>query len=71
VCQLHQELISLRRRHAWLQGAGTKVLTLSNERLVYKAHGDGGALTVALNLTGAPVDLPAPAGYGRAVLGCG
>ena len=60
IYHLHQELISLRRRHAWLHRARTKVLTLSNEHLVYEASGDGGMITVALNLSGAPAQLPVP-----------
>jgi cyclomaltodextrinase len=43
VYHLHQELIGLRRRHAWLHSARTEVLTLSNEHLVYQVRADGGA----------------------------
>ncbi len=60
VYHLHQELISLRRRNPWLHTAQTEVLTLSNEHLVYQARGDGGALTVALNLSSDPAELPVP-----------
>ena len=60
VYHLHQELISLRRRNPWLHAAQTEVLTLSNEHLVYQARGDGGALTVALNLSSDPAELPVP-----------
>lgn len=83
VYHLHQELISLRRRHAWLHRARTTVLTLSNESLVYQVRGDsgagagsadsgacaGGVLTVALNLSGTPADLPVPSGSGGLLAG--
>jgi cyclomaltodextrinase len=82
VYHLHQELISLRRRHAWLHRARTTVLTLSNEHLVYQVRGDGkaaagsteeggagAALTVALNLSGTPADLPVPSGSGGLLAG--
>ena len=60
VYYLHQELIGLRRRHAWLHTARSKVLTLSNEHLVYEARTDTTAITVALNLSGQPAQLPIP-----------
>ena len=58
VYHVHQELISLRRRHSWLHSARTTVRTLSNEHIVYEASGIGGTLTVALNLSAAPAELP-------------
>ncbi|MEO5779851.1 alpha-amylase family glycosyl hydrolase [Arthrobacter oryzae] len=60
IYHLHQELISLRRRHPWLHTARTEVLAISNEHLVYETRGDGGALTVALNLSGATAELSVP-----------
>jgi cyclomaltodextrinase / maltogenic alpha-amylase / neopullulanase len=60
VYHLHQELIGLRRRHPWLHTARTKVVTLSNEHLVYEASSDGAAVTVALNLSGTAAQLPVP-----------
>lgn len=60
VYHVHQELISLRRRHPWLHGAHTEVLTLSNEHLVFEARANGGALVVALNLSGEPARLAVP-----------
>jgi cyclomaltodextrinase len=60
VYHVHQELISLRRRHAWLHGAPTEVLTLSNEHLVFEARANGDALVVALNLSGEPAQLAVP-----------
>ncbi|MDI3242731.1 alpha-amylase family glycosyl hydrolase [Arthrobacter sp. AL08] len=71
VYHLHQELISLRRRHAWLHSARTRVLTISNEHLVYEASGDGGSLTVALNLSGAPVEVSVPASAAALLAGRG
>jgi cyclomaltodextrinase len=59
--RLHQELIGLRRRHAWLHSARTAVLKLSNEQLVFETENDGGSLTVALNLADEPADLEVPA----------
>jgi cyclomaltodextrinase len=58
VYHLHQELIGLRRRHPWLHTARTKVVTLSNEHLVYEASSDGAVITVALNLSGTAAELP-------------
>ena len=58
IYHLHQELISLRRRHPWLHRARTTVRTLSNEHIVYEASGTGGTLTIALNLSAAPAELP-------------
>lgn len=74
VYHLHQELIGLRRRHAWLHRARTTVLTLSNEHLVYQVRADGGAggggvLTVALNLSGSPAELPVHSGSGALLAG--
>jgi len=56
--RLHQELIGLRRRHAWLERARTQVEHLSNEHLVYRSAGEGGAVLVGLNLSDEPVVLP-------------
>ncbi|MHA7223934.1 DUF3459 domain-containing protein [Arthrobacter sp. RHLT1-20] len=60
VYNLHQELIGLRRRHPWLHNARTKLMTLSNEHLVYEATSEGAAITVALNLSGTAAQLPVP-----------
>ncbi|WP_154794065.1 alpha-amylase family glycosyl hydrolase [Occultella kanbiaonis] len=54
VYHLHQELISLRRRHPWLHRARTRALDLSNETYAYEAMGDGGRLVVVLNLADTP-----------------
>jgi cyclomaltodextrinase len=58
--RLHQELIGLRRRHAWLHQARSHVLDLANEHLVYEVTGGGGRLVVALNLAGQEVATQAP-----------
>jgi glycosidase len=48
--RLHQKLIGLRRRHAWLHRARTHVLTLSNTQFVYECFDADQRITVALNL---------------------
>ncbi|GAB3810504.1 alpha-amylase family protein [Tessaracoccus terricola] len=53
--RLHQDLISLRRRHPWLTRARTETRTLTNTTYTYDAVGAGGErLTVALTLEGSP-----------------
>lgn len=53
--QLHQDLISLRRRHPWLTTARTQAVTLTNTAYTYDVVGTGGErLTVELTLEGAP-----------------
>ncbi|WP_235436695.1 alpha-amylase family glycosyl hydrolase [Arthrobacter sp. RIT-PI-e] len=51
VYELHQQLIGLRRRHAWLHRARTEVLQLTNEVLVYRVSEGSDHLVVALNLS--------------------
>ncbi|WP_043442140.1 alpha-amylase family glycosyl hydrolase [Arthrobacter sp. L77] len=51
VFALHQELIGLRRRHAWLHRATTTMLHLSNEVLAYRTALGPDALVVLLNLS--------------------
>ena len=68
VYHLHKELIGLRRRHPWLHDARTKVVTLSNEHLVYEASSDGATITVALNLSGTAAQLPVPSSSASTVL---
>jgi cyclomaltodextrinase len=72
VYQLHEQLIGVRRRHAWLHTARTSVLSLSNEHLVYQATGEGApegeggteaegpALVIALNQSALPAELVVP-----------
>lgn len=52
--RLHQQLIGMRRRHAWLGRARTTVKTLTNERFVYVTRDSEGPqrLTVELDLRG-------------------
>jgi cyclomaltodextrinase len=59
VYRLHQQLIGLRRRHAWLHGARTRIVHLSNNRLTFEASGAGERLMIALNIEGAG-EQPAP-----------
>jgi cyclomaltodextrinase len=59
VYRRHQELIGLRRRHAWLHRARTRVIHLANAEIVFEAYDGAERLTVALNL-GGEIDLPAP-----------
>ena len=54
VYELHQELIGIRRRHAWLHRARTEVLQLTNEVLVYRVSTGADQLVVALNLSHEP-----------------
>jgi cyclomaltodextrinase len=57
---LHQYLIGLRRRHAWLHAASTTALRLDNRHYVYETrHGDD-ALLVALNIGDEPLRLALP-----------
>jgi cyclomaltodextrinase len=74
VYRLHQELIGLRRRHAWLHRARSQVLHLTNTRLTYEAAADGRRVVVALNLEGegaqaVPSATRLLAGQGRLVEG--
>ncbi|WP_369053151.1 alpha-amylase family glycosyl hydrolase [Kineococcus terrestris] len=69
---LHQELIGLRRRHAWLHGARTSVLHVANDALAYASEGGPGErIVVALSTAGGTSAVPAPgarevlAGTGR------
>ncbi len=59
VYRRHQELIGLRRRHAWLHRARTRVVHLANEAFVFEAREGDRRLMVALNL-GQETTLPAP-----------
>jgi len=60
---LHQFLIGLRRRHAWLHTARTTALHLDNRSYVYETRCGADCLIVALSVddTAVPVRLPAPA----------
>jgi cyclomaltodextrinase len=60
IYRLHQELIGVRRRHTWLHTARTKVLSLSNEHIVFESTAENQALVVALNLGTQPAQLKVP-----------
>lgn len=58
VLRLHQELIGVRRRHAWLHRARTTQVELTNTTFVYEAREGDDALLVALNLGDEPLARP-------------
>lgn len=66
IYRLHQQLVGVRRRHDWLHGSRTTVLSLSNEHLVYRSaagqghDGEVPALVVALNQGAKPAELELP-----------
>jgi len=53
--RVHAELIARRRARAWLGGAATEKLELTNTRYVYRVSGEGQRLDVELDLTGPSV----------------
>lgn len=57
VLRAHQDLIGLRRRHAWLTTASTERISLTTTRYTYRTRArDGGAfLDVVIDLTATPV----------------
>jgi cyclomaltodextrinase len=71
VYQLHQELIGVRRRHAWLHSARTTVLTLTNEHVVYVTEDGSSSLVVALNLGAEQAELDVPASGAGLLAGTG
>jgi cyclomaltodextrinase len=60
IYRLHQELIGLRRRNPWLHRARTRTVCLRNEHFTYEVREGDHRLLLALNLSHAPVSLPAP-----------
>lgn len=58
VLRLHQELIGVRRRHAWLHRARTTQVELTNTTFVYEVREGDDALLVALNLGDEPLARP-------------
>ncbi|MFI7602554.1 alpha-amylase family protein [Actinoplanes sp. NPDC049681] len=60
--RVHQELIALRRRNAWLHRARTRTLHLTNEQFVYQAYEGDDSLVIALNAAKEPAVVPAPSG---------
>jgi len=71
---LHQQLISIRRRHPWLHGAKTQQRDLSNEQFSFTVSDGDQRLVVALNIsdgewfTAVPGDLELLAGSDGTVL---
>jgi len=57
VWELHQYLVGLRRRHAWLHSASTTALRLANGHYVYETRSGDNALLVALNIDDEPLQL--------------
>jgi glycosidase len=55
VWALHQYLVGLRRRHAWLHSASTTALRLTNRHYVYETRSGDNALLVALNIDDEPL----------------
>ena len=66
----HQELIGVRRRHAWLTGAKTSVDHVTNEQLAFTSESGGRRVAVLLNIgdeehgfpAGGAAEILAPAG---------
>jgi len=50
VFRTHQELIGVRRRHAWLTEARTSMDHVANEQLAFTSRAADGAVTVLLNV---------------------
>jgi len=70
--RLHQHLIGLRRRHAWLHTARTTPLRLANSQYVYRTGSGSDALVVALNVDDSPLHLSlSELGVGRGRIAAG
>ena len=54
---LHQYLVGLRRRNAWLHSATTTALRLANRHYVYETRSGDNVLLVALNIDDEPLQL--------------
>ena len=61
--RLHQDLIGLRRRHAWLHAARSTVRHLTNEQLTCEMSDGGSRLLLALNVAGSAAEVPVPLGH--------
>lgn len=72
VFRLHQELIGLRRRHAWLHTARTEVVSVTSTLLVYTStdRSGPGTLVVALSTSDDPATVALP-GRGAVLAGDG
>jgi cyclomaltodextrinase / maltogenic alpha-amylase / neopullulanase len=55
IYRLHQDLIGMRRRHAWLHTARTRTVELANAHFLFEAVSGEHRLLVVLNLADAPV----------------
>lgn len=62
--RLHQDLIGLRRRNAWLHRSRTKILHLTNTRMTFEAFGENQSLIVALNVDDVATAQLAPFAHG-------
>ncbi|MBE0621653.1 MAG: alpha-amylase family protein [Burkholderiales bacterium] len=58
--RLHQQLIGMRLRNAWLHEARTKAIVLQNDHFIYAAQAGDHCLLVALNLGDRAVTMSAP-----------
>ena len=70
VFRLHQQLIAVRRRNAWVHDAATEVVHLTNTSLAYVSAWDGHRLAVVLNVSDDPLSVELPAGRWRREAGC-
>jgi len=59
--RLHQRLIGVRRRNAWLTRARTKVDHLTNQTLALRSTGEGNELLLLLNVSDDPCRFPVDA----------
>jgi glycosidase len=50
VYRLHQDLIGLRRRHAWLHRSTTEIVDLANRRLVYECRDGAGRVGLRVDI---------------------
>ncbi len=66
--RLHQDLIGLRRRHAWLHRATTTALVVRNEAMAYACVSGEQRLDVMLNLGDEPFVVPQDAGLAPPVV---
>jgi cyclomaltodextrinase len=55
IYRLHQDLIGMRRRHAWLHKAHTRTVELANTHFLFEAVEGEHRLLVALNIADAPM----------------
>ncbi|WP_088320695.1 alpha-amylase family protein [Kineosporia sp. R_H_3] len=62
--RLHQGLIGVRRRHPWLSTARTEVLDVTGTSLVWRSHGQDGALLTALSADDAELTVAVPGATG-------